>query len=174
MYILSQVLVGLADIFYVSSMLQKKKISLVFLLLISDILFASHYVCLGAITGGIIIYIDALFLLVTYLLEKFNKHKYTLLAVIITMIATVIVTALTWRINGAISLFPMFSMLVYLFGMIFKNLVFVKSGALLRIVLNIIYMILLTSYLGAVLECCLMISVIIGIIINIKNKKKEE
>ncbi len=171
MYILSQVLVGLADVLYVGSMLQKKKISLVILLLVSDILFASHYLCLGAITGGIIIYIDAIFLLVTYLLEKFNKQKFTTLTVIITMILTIITTVFTW--GGIVSLLPMFSMLAYLFGMIFKNIVFVKIGSFVRNLLNIVYMIIIASFIGAGLEFCLMLSAIIGIVINLKNKKKE-
>ena len=80
MYILSQVLVGFADVLYIGSMLQKKKISLVLFLLVSDILFACHYLCLGALTGSIIIFLDAIFLLITYFLEKFKKEKYVILS----------------------------------------------------------------------------------------------
>ena len=65
----------------------------------------------------------------------------------------------------------MFSMLIYLTTMIFSNVVIVKTGALMRNTLNVIYMFILASYFGAGLEICLMISAIIGIILNIKNKK---
>lgn len=70
---------------------------------------------------------------------------------------------------------PMFSMLVYLTTMIFTNLVICKTGALIRNTLNVIYMFLIASYFGAGLEIVLMISAIVGIILNYKaNKKKEK
>ena len=173
MYILSQVLVVLADGLYVGSMLQKKKFWLTLFLLLSNILFATHYICLGAITGGFLLYLDVVFLIVMLTLEKFNKQKYSIVAVIATMIGTVIITIFTW--NGAISLLPMFSMLVYLIGMIFKNIVLVKCGAVLRNLLNIIYMVIITSYIGASLEVCLMISGIVGAVLSFrKNKLKVE
>ena len=55
MYILSQVLVFIADGFYAGSMLVKKKINLVIFLFLSDVIFATHYMCLVAFTGAIAI-----------------------------------------------------------------------------------------------------------------------
>ena len=168
MYILSQVLVGFADLLYVCSMISKKKSWLVVFLIFSDILFALHYLCLNALTGCFSIFVDVMFLIVIFLLEKFRKEKYNLLATIFAMIAIVAICVLTW--NGPISLLPLFSMLIYLTGMIFTNVVFVKAGAMCRNILNIVYMVLITSYVGAGLEFALMLSAIIGIILNIKNK----
>ena len=170
LYILSQVLVFIADGFYVGSMLSKRKSKLVLFLIASDILFASHYLCLGGFTGAVNIFVDVVYLVVIYLLEKYGKEKYNLLATIIAAAISIALTVLTW--TSAISLLPMFSMLIYLVGMIFKNVILVKSGALVRNTLNVIYMFLLASYLGAALEICLMISAIVGIIINVKNKNK--
>ncbi len=170
MYILSQIFIGMADVFYVGSMLQKKKIGLILLLLFSDILVAVHYFCLGAITGSVVIFVDAAFLVASYILEKCKKEKYTIIAVVIAMIAIIISTIFTWA--GPISLLPMFAILTYLVGMIFKNVVFVKVGAMVRNLLNVIYMVIITSYFGAILEFCLMISAVIGIFINIKKKKE--
>lgn len=170
MYILSQVLVVIADILFVASMFTKKKSWLVLLLFLSDIVFASHYLCLdGGLTGAITIFIDSAFLIIMYLLEKFNKTKFNLIPTVITMILTITFSILTWQ--GAISLLPMFSMLIYLTGMIFTNLVFVKSGALVRNILNIIYMFLITSYIGGSLEICVAISSLVGLILTIKNQK---
>ena len=172
MYILSQILVGLADLLFVFSMLSKKKINLLIFLFFSDILFATHYLLLNSLTGSIIIFIDAVFLITTFLLEKYNKKQFIKYAAIITMIATIITGIFTWQ--GPISLLPMFSMLLYLTGLIFDNIIIVKTGALMRNLLNIIYLILVTSYVGAGLEFCLMISAIIGIIINVKNKRNSD
>jgi hypothetical protein len=88
------------------------------------------------------------------------------------MAITIALSILTW--SGAISLLPMLSMLIYLTTMIFSNVVIVKSGALVRNCLNVIYMFILASYFGAGLELCLMISAIIGIFLNIKDKKQKQ
>ena len=135
MYILSQVLIGIADILYVGSMLQKRKLGLISFLFISDILVALHYLCLDALTGSIIIFIDATFLLVSFLLAKFKKDKYNFWAVITAITAVIVTTILTWV--GPISLLPMFAIVTYLIGMIFKNVIFAKFGAMLRNLLNI-------------------------------------
>ena len=169
MYVISQILVAAADFLYVLSMLSKKKINLVILLLLSDILFACHYFCLGALTGTITIFIDAVFLLATYFIEKLGKQKYVPIAAGVAMVGVVITAAFTWA--GPISLLPMFSMLIYLLGMIFTNIVFVKLGAMTRNTLNVVYMLLLASWVGAGLEVALMVSAIVGIVLNIKHKK---
>ena len=172
LYIISQVLVCLADILYVVSMLTKKKISLVMFLLFSDILFASHYFLLdGGLTGAATILVDVVYLIIMYLLEKYNKTKFNLLTTIIAMIVTIALSIVTWQ--GAISLMPMFSMLIYLTTMIFTNVIIVKSGALCRNLINIIYMFLIQSFFGGGLEIVLMLSAIIGIVINYKNSKKD-
>lgn len=170
MYILSQVLVCIADLFYVLSMLNSKKKGLVFYLMVSDILFASHYLCLGGWTGAATIFVDVVYLLVMYILEKKEKTKYGLYATVVAMIITIVLAILTW--DTALSLLPMFSMLLYLTGMIFTNTVFVKTGSLLRNTLNVIYMFILASYFGAGLEICLMISAIVGIILDYRRQKQ--
>ena len=170
MYILSQILVFIADGFYVTSMLSKNTQGLIFFLFLSNILFATHYLCLGGLTGAIIVYIDAIYLIVTYFLNKKNITKYNTLLTFITMACVIAMAVVTWQ--GAISLLPMFSMLSYLTAMLFSNVIIVKSGAFLRNTLNVIYMFILTSYLGAALEICLMISAIVGIVLNYKKSKK--
>jgi hypothetical protein len=172
MFILSQILVCVADLFYVISMLNKKKNGLVFYLIISDILFAGHYLCLGGFTGAATIFVDVAYLAIMYILEKKDKTKYNAHVTVGAMIITIILSILTW--DTALSLLPMFSMLIYLATMIFSNVVIVKTGALVRNTLNVIYMLILTSYFGAGLEVCLMISAIIGIILNMRAKKKTE
>ena len=171
MYIFSQILVVIADSFFVGSMFSKKKSWLVVFLFCSDVIFASHYLCLGGLTGATTIFIDAAYLVVMFILEKYNRTKYNLIPTISTMILMVLSTMLTWQ--GPISLLPLFSILIYLTGMIFTNLVFVKSGAMIRNLLNACYMFLIASYIGASLELCLMISALVGIVLTIKNNTKN-
>ena len=172
MYILSQILVCIADLFYVVSMLNKNKKGLVFYLIISDILFASHYLCLGGYTGAATIFVDVVYLVIMYILEKKDKTKYNIYVTLTAMVITIVLSILTW--NTALSLLPMFSMLIYLTTMIFSNVVIVKTGALVRNTLNVIYMFIITSYFGVGLEICLMISAIVGIILNIREKNKAK
>lgn len=172
MYIASQVLVCLADVLYIISMLTKKKISLVMFLFFSDILFATHYFLLdGGLTGAATIMVDVVYLVVMYVLEKYNKTKYNFLTTIIAMIITVVLSIVTWQ--GAISIMPMMSMLIYLTTMIFTNVIIVKSGALTRNLINIIYMFIIHSWFGGGLEIVLMLSAVVGIIINYKNSKNN-
>lgn len=171
MYIASQILVFIADGFYAGSMLAKRKNLLTILLFCSDVLFATHYLLLGGTTGAVTIFIDAVYLATIFLLEKFNKQKFSLIPTIIAMILVITFGIITWQ--GAISLLPMCSILIYLTGMIFTKVFIVKGGALIRNILNIIYMMLITSYLGACLEFVLMLTALIGIILSVRNYKNQ-
>ena len=79
MEILAYILVGIADLLFVASMLSKKKNLLVLFLIVSDILFASHYLCLGGLTGAVNIFVDAGYLIIIFFLERNNKEIRSLL-----------------------------------------------------------------------------------------------
>ena len=169
MYILSQVLVGISDLFLILSMLSGKKKRVVIFLILSTIFFASHYICLNGWTGASLAGIEIIFLIIMYLLETKGKEKYNIYLSICTIILSIILSIVTWA--GWISLLPMFAMVIYLLGMIFTNLVIVKTGTFIRLILNATYMLLLKSYLGAGLSIVILIFTIIGIVKDYKNKK---
>lgn len=172
MYILSQILVGISDIFCIMSMLSKQKKNIVILMVLSTLLFAIHYVCLGGWTGAGIGCIEIVFLLLLYLFEIKDKTKYNLYLSIATIIVCVIMSIITW--SSWISILPMLGMVVYLFLMMFKNVMVVKSGALVRFVFNGTYMILLKSYVGAGLSLVILGFTIYGIIKDYKESKAEK
>ena len=68
MYILSQILVLLSDVFFILSILKNKKKNVVFYLILSTILFACHYLCLAGWTGAAISFVELVFLILMYLL----------------------------------------------------------------------------------------------------------
>lgn len=152
-------------------MLTKKKRYLVSILFVSDVLFALHYLLLGGYSGAAIIMVDAIYLIATFILEKYKKNKYVPYATIVSMCLIVLLTAKLWQ--GPISLLPMFAILFFLLGIMFKNMVIVKLGSIIRNTLNLIYMILLSSVLGAILQVCLITSSLIGMIISIKYLKDK-
>ena len=170
-YIISQILVCIADIFYVSAMLTKKRSGLLFGLIMSDILFGTHYFLLNAHTGAMILMADIAFLCIMFVLNKHGKQQSYWYISLIFAVTTVIITIFTW--NTAISLLPMFGMVTYFCGMGFSKLYISKSGGAVRNLCNIIYMVLITSYVGAALEFLLLISAIVGIIETIKLNKKK-
>ena len=168
MYILSQVLVVLSDIFCIVSMLNKKKKNVVFFLIISTILFALHYMCLYAWTGAVIGIVELVFLILMYLLEIKYKTKYNSYLSISTMVITIILSIITW--NTWISVLPMLAMVIYLFGLMFSNVIIVKTCTFIRLTLNGIYMLLLKSYFGAGLSIVILIFTIVGIVNDYKRK----
>ncbi len=172
MYILSQILVVLSDLLFMVSMLNKKKKNLVFFLIVSTILFAAHYLCLGGYTGAGVECIEIVFLISMYLLEKKDKLQYNIYLSIITIILTIIVSILTW--NTWISVFPMLAMIIYLFSMMFTNVIIVKLGSFIRLTLNGVYLLLIKSYFGAVLTVAILICTIIGIVNDYKLKQTNQ
>ena len=170
MYILSQILVVLSDIFCILSMLSKKKKNVVFYLILSTILFASHFLCLGGFTGAAMAFVELVFLIVMYILEVKDKTSYSVHLSIGTIVATIILSIVTW--STWISVLPMIAMLVYLIGMMFKNVIIVKSSIFVRLILNGVYMLLLKSYFGAGLTLVILAFTIVGIVNDYKSKKK--
>ena len=171
MYILSQVLVILSDLFFIISVLKNKKKNLIFYLAISTILFGLHYACLSAWTGCVIAMVELVFLIVMYILERKNKTQYSTHVSTITIILIVVLSVLTW--DSWWSALPMVAMVIYLIAMMFSNVIIVKSGTFIRLILNGAYMLLLKSYFGAGLTIVLIICAIIGIINDVKIKNQN-
>ena len=170
MYILSQILVVVSDVFCIISMLSKNKRNIVLHLIISTILFSSHYMCLSAWTGAAMGIVEMVFLITMYLLEIKDKTKYNLYITILTMVISLILSILTWA--GWITLLPMISMLIYLITMIFANVIIVKTGTFIRLALNGVYMFLLRSYFGAGLSLVILAFTILGIVNEYRLTKK--
>lgn len=151
-------------------MLNKRKWGVMLFLLLSNLLFIFHYMCLGALTGAATLFVDEIYLIVIFIFEKKEWHKYNKYLCIVAMVATIMLTMLTWE--NALSLLPMFSMLIYYVTMMFPSVVGVKLGTFIRTATNVIYMAIIASYIGAVLEAIMMIWSIIGIIVSWKHSKK--
>ena len=172
LYILSQVLVVISDIFCIISMLNNKKKNIVLFLIVSCMLFVSHYMCLDAYTGAAIGIIEIVFLLTMYVLELKGKTKYNVLCSVITICLTIVMSVLTW--DTWLSALPMLAMIIYLVAMLFANVIIVKLGTFIRLTLNGLYMLLIRSYFGAALSVVILVCTIIGIVKDYKEKNKVE
>lgn len=152
-------------------MLGRKKKQIVFFLIISTVFFASHYLCLQAWTGACIGFVELIFLILMYVLEIKDKTKYSPYLSIGTMAITIILSIITW--DTWISILPMLAMIIYLTAMMFKNVIVVKSGTFIRLILNGVYMLLLKSYFGAGLSVLILIFTIVGIIRDNKSNREN-
>ena len=150
-------------------MLCKKKKQVVLFLILSTIFFAAHYMCLGGWTGAVIGLVEIVYLIAIYLLEVKGKTKYNPYVSVATMIITVILSIITW--NTWISALPMVAMVIYLAGLMFSNVIIVKTCTFIRLAMNGVYMLLLSSYFGASLSIVLLIATIIGIVNDYKSKR---
>ena len=168
-YIISQILTVIADIFFLTGMLGKNKKWLLVCLICSNALFSTHYFLLNAFTGAYILMADTVFLIISFFLSKRNDELLFYISLMFVAICAII-TYLTW--NGPISLLPLIGMSTYFLLMGIKRLYISKLGGAARNLCNIIYMFLITSYIGASLEIVLFISAITGSILNYLQTKR--
>ena len=149
-------------------MVNNKKAKILLYLIISTTLFILHCICLGGWTGAVIDFLEMVFLIVMYFLEKKEKTKYGVYVSVVTMVLAVVLSIVTWA--SWISLLPMIGILLYIAAMMFKNVIIVKSGTLIRITLNGLYMFLISSYFGAALTIVSVVFTIYGIVTTCKSK----
>lgn len=171
MYILSQIFVFISAIFFILSVFSKSKIQILFWLIISDIFFATHYLLLGGFTGSYIVFTDILFLIISFILKKHKKEKAMFFVGIIFACASIVIGIFTWQ--GYISIFPMIGMTNYFVCMSINNLLVNKISLAINNTTNTIYMFLLQSYVGAIVNTVLVICSTIATIQLIIKKKKE-
>lgn len=146
----------------------KSKKKVVFYLILSTILFATHFMCLGGWTGASMGIVELVFLITMYVLELKDKTKYSTIVSIITIIVSVVLSIITW--DTWVSVLSMSAMVIYLVTMMFTNIIIVKGGVFVRITLNAIYMFLLQSYFGAILSIAILVATIVGIVKDYRAK----
>ena len=169
-YVISQVLTVIADIFFLAGMLGKNKKWLLVCLICSNALFSTHYFLLNAFTGAYILLADTVFLIISFFLNENKKDKALFFVSLMFVAICATITYLTW--SGPISLLPFFGMSIYFLLMGSKRLYISKIGGATRNLCNIIYMFLITSYVGSSLEIVLFISAITGSILNYLQSKR--
>lgn len=126
--------------------------------------------CLEAWTGAAIAMVELIFLIIMFVLETKNKIQYNTLLSIITIVVTVVLSILTWE--SWVSALPMSAMIIYLLAMMFENVIIVKSGTFIRLILNSTYMLLVKSYFGSAVSVFILVFTIYGIIRDNKEKNK--
>lgn len=169
--ILSSIFYAINVILYVATLNQSKKFTLLLFNVSSNLFFIAHYIVLDAWTGATTAIVTTLFLITVFFLEKYHKEKFTR-PVLVVFIALMLVAGIqSWEdVN---SLFAIVAGILCLVGIIFSDVVKIKTCAVLSLSFNLVYLIAVKSYLGAVCQVCLIISGIVGIVRNIISKKRS-
>lgn len=160
----------ISDIVYIASMFIHKKPVILVMIITSNLLFALQFLLMGGLTGCITIFIDIAYLIAIYILEHFKKEKFNIVPTLIAIVAVCISTKFSWAGNA--SLLPMFALITSLVATMFKSVLIIKIGAVIRNILFVIYMFLTSTTFNAVLQIVVVVGLAIGSILEyIKIKK---
>ena len=163
---IGQVLGIIAPIIGILSYQMKTPKKIVFLQLINSLIFCTHYLMIGAITGMTLNLVGVFRNFVFY--RRNIKGSNDKIAPIIFTVIAAIVGLLTW--NGWYSIFIFLGIVIHSFCMSFSNAQNIRKSILITSPLVIIYDIFTLSIGGIIYETIAIVSCVVGIIRYRKNK----
>ena len=172
-FILAQVMYAMGVLCYISAQFQKKKIWFTLVCGITNVFFALNYVFLDRFGTSIFLLFEIVVLFSLYFFEKYNlKNKWTIILCAVIISLDIIALALTWK--DALTLIPFSSTCAFLVSLMFKNVLASKFTMCYCILCSTVYLLLLHSYFSAILQLCLIVFVISGIIVSVKDNKAKK
>ena len=159
--IVAQILGGIALILVCISYFLKSKAGFLVLEAVADFFYASAFMVVGAYVGGIITIICVFRCIYIYFAEK-NEFKYTIHFLFVFVVLYVVSTAVFWQ--GALDIIPLITGTIYTFAYAIKNLQVMRYVLIVPNILLIIYNIMSTTYVSAVLDFIEVVVLIIAII----------
>jgi len=176
LYVLSQILYITDIIAFAAAQMQKKKSTYILLFMLADFLFALHYLCLESYSAVTFVANETVLLLVIYFIQKYGNNKYTLLASALTIAADITACVLMW--STPLVLFALTATTLTCIGMSSRQIVFSKSLAIVSIICTTIYLYIIHSYVAAIINTCMILVAIYGLVVSIINynnlKKLQE
>ncbi len=173
LYVLSQILYVVNVAFFISALLQKKKIWYVIFYMLADTLFALHYMCLEKYSALIFVLNEAVFIFIAYLIEKFGNPKYTYIAAAVVIVADIIAFIFTY--TTPLTYFALFATIFACISVsIHNNMVLTKVFVLISIIFTTTYLFIVPSYVGAAFNVANIFIAIAGLIISIKHHKQQK
>ena len=166
-YILSQIIGAIAYSTISFSFFKKKKREILFIQIISYILFTIHYFMLGGTTGAIC---NILGLIAFILIYYFDKHKKILIAILIPII--VIIAMLTYE--SGFSILPIFASVISIVAFLTDSENIIRFIGIISAICWTIYAVVYKSYVALFFETALIISTIIAFKKNYKKEPKSK
>ena len=167
MFIIAQIMGGLVLILTVISVHFKTKERVVLCFIFANIFCSIQYFLLGAITGGVISILNTIRCLVFYLYKKKNI-KPSLTILLIFEIIAIISGIISWQ--NMWSIIPIVVTIVYTYGLWQDDMKVIRITTAIAGFGWGIYNIVVMAYVGAIQSISQLISSIIAIFRNDKNK----
>lgn len=167
-FILIQVIGGIGYSILAASYYQKEKKKILFMQIISYILFTIHYYLLSGITGAICNLIGLFALIMIYIFEKYQWKNKNVLAVFFILILTIINII---SFQNVYSIFPMIASVIVIVSFLMNNENYIRGVGLISAVCWLIYAIAYHSYISIVFEVITLVGVLVAFAKNISNNE---
>ena len=162
--IIVQLIGTLGFIFLWWSYYKTKKIQILFMQILSSIIFTIHYYMLSGITGAICSFINIIIMLLIYLFEKMKKKKISLILILIPFFT--LVCFISWE--NIFSIFPILATILASISFLSNNETTIRTIGIINCICWIIYGCIYISYSGIIFNS---ITVVTTTIALIKNRK---
>jgi len=160
-FILAQVFGGIALILVSIGYFLKSKFKFLIIQVIANFFYASAFFVVGAYTGALIVTISIFRCLYIFFAEKHSfKYLYHFLSIFIALY--IISTILLW--STPLDLMPLFTSIMFTIGYTIKNLQVMRYMLILPNAILVIYNILSTTYVSAILDALEVVVIIVAII----------
>ena len=163
--ILIQSIGGIAYAILAASYFKKEKSKILYLQIISYIMFTVHYYLLSGITGAICNIVGLFALFIIYLYEKYRWQDINFVVWIFIGIL-VIINIITFQ--NVFSIFPIIASIIVILSFLMNDEDYIRGIGLISAVCWLIYAIIHVSYSAIIFEA---ITVVATIVAYIKNKK---
>ena len=152
-----------------ASYFRKEKRQILFMQIISYIMFTIHYYLLSGITGAICNAVGLCALLLIYIFEKY-KWKYKTLVAYFFVAILLIINIMAFQ--NAFSVFPMIASTIVIISFLTNDEGYIRGVGLASAVCWLIYAIAYKSYIAIVFEVVTLIGTIVAFVKNYSNHKK--
>ena len=162
--IIVQLIGALGFIFLMWSYYKKKKIQILFMQILSSIIFTIHYYMLSGITGAICSFINIIVMMLIYWFEKMKKRKIFLILILIPFF--IAVSLISWE--NIFSIFPILATILASVSFLCNKETTIRIIGIINCICWIIYGFIYVSYSGIIFNS---ITVVTTTIALIKNRK---
>ena len=150
------------------SYFKKEKKEILFIQIISYVMFTIHYYLLSGITGAICNLIGLFALIAIYVFEKYNlKNKKAIAMLFIILLG--VINIITFQ--NVYSIFPLIASIIVVISFLMNNEDAIRGIGVISAVCWLIYAIAYKSYIAIVFEIVTLVGVCIAFIKNMKNSK---
>lgn len=172
-FILAQAFGGIALVIVCVGYFLRSKAKFMITQVLSDVFYSLAFFVVGEFVGGSIVCVSILRCIYIYIAESKNfKYMHHFLPIFIA--AYVVLTAVFWE--NAFDLMPLFSSILFTIGYVMKNLQAMRCLLIVPNVVLVVYNILTTTYVSAVLdfvEVVVIVTAILKFYFEEKRQKKN-